>query len=129
MKTFEIFFSDLNEKAQKRLLDFVGETDPKEMNWDADLVPLSSFDFEEEAETSAPTKETIKETTEFTLDDIFRALYIVSDIAPVFIEKEYLEEALPNSDNPIEALAWIIGNCYKETGYIHFNEEPPIVGG
>jgi hypothetical protein len=48
MKTFEIFFSDLNKVAQKRLLEFVGESDPKEMNWDIDLVPLASFDFEEE---------------------------------------------------------------------------------
>lgn len=48
MKTFEIFFSDLNENAQKELLEFVGEDDPKEMNWDVDLVPLASFDFEED---------------------------------------------------------------------------------
>lgn len=48
MKTFEIFFNDLNEEAKKRLLEFVGETDPKEMNWDIDLVPLASFDFEED---------------------------------------------------------------------------------
>lgn len=73
-------------------------------------------------------KETIKENTSFTLDEIFEALHIVSDIAPVFIEKEYLEEALPNSETPVEALAWIIGNCYRETGYIHFDEEP-IIGG
>lgn len=50
MKTFEIFFNDLNEKAQKNLLEFIGETDPKDANLDMDIVPLASFDFEEETD-------------------------------------------------------------------------------
>ena len=40
---FEIFFSDLNEDAQKRLLEAVGEDDPKEMNWDIDMCPIAMY--------------------------------------------------------------------------------------
>lgn len=40
---FEIFFSDLNEDAQKRLLKAVGENDPKEMNWDIDMCPIAMY--------------------------------------------------------------------------------------
>ena len=48
MKTFEIYFSDLNEDAQRRLLDAVGADSASDMNWDMDIIPISSFDFEEE---------------------------------------------------------------------------------
>ena len=41
---FEIYFSDLNEKAQKELLEFVGESDPKEMNWDLDILPIAIYE-------------------------------------------------------------------------------------
>lgn len=41
MKEFELFFSDLNEDAQKRLLDYAGVSDPKEMNWDMDVFPIA----------------------------------------------------------------------------------------
>lgn len=47
MHTFEIFFSDLNEEAQKRLMEVVGITDPKEMNWDMDILPIATMDVEE----------------------------------------------------------------------------------
>ena len=40
---FEIYFSDLNEEAQKRLLEAVGVTDPAEMNWDIDILPLADY--------------------------------------------------------------------------------------
>lgn len=40
---FEIFFSDLNDDAQKRLLEAIGETDPKEMNWDIDMCPIALY--------------------------------------------------------------------------------------
>lgn len=50
MKTFEIYFSDLNEDAQKRLLEAVGVEEAKEMNWDADICPIAAYDFEEETE-------------------------------------------------------------------------------
>ncbi len=48
MDSFEIFFSDLNEDAQKRLLDFVGAESAKDMNWDMDILPIATFDVERE---------------------------------------------------------------------------------
>ena len=47
-KEFEIYFSDLNEDAQKRILDFVGAKSPKEMNWDIDMCPIATYDYEAE---------------------------------------------------------------------------------
>lgn len=47
MKTFEIYFSDLNENAQNRLLEAVGADTPKDMNWDMDICPIAMYDFEE----------------------------------------------------------------------------------
>ena len=47
---FEIYFSDLNEDAQKRLLEFVGEEEPEDMNWDADICPIAIFSYSEEDE-------------------------------------------------------------------------------
>jgi len=47
MKTFEIYFSDLNDEAKNRLCEAVGIKDPKEMNWDMDILPIASYDFEE----------------------------------------------------------------------------------
>ena len=47
MNTFEIYFSDLNEDAQKRLMEAVGITSPSEMNWDIDMCPIAMYDFEE----------------------------------------------------------------------------------
>ncbi len=44
--SFVIFFSDLNEDAQKRLLDFVGAESAKDMNWDMDILPIAAFDVE-----------------------------------------------------------------------------------
>ena len=49
MGTFEIYFSDLNEDAQKRLLEAVGAKDASDMNWDMDICPIAMYDFEEEA--------------------------------------------------------------------------------
>lgn len=40
MAEFNIYFSDLNEVAQKQLLDFYGFTDPSEGNWDSDIIPI-----------------------------------------------------------------------------------------
>lgn len=40
---FEIFFSDLNEDAQKRLLEAVGAKDPAEMKWDLDICPIGLY--------------------------------------------------------------------------------------
>lgn len=43
MEDFDIYFSDLNGEAQKRLMDAVGILDPREMNWDLDILPLASI--------------------------------------------------------------------------------------
>lgn len=43
MEDFAIFFSDLNEEAQERLMKAIDITDPKEMNWDMDIVPLAYY--------------------------------------------------------------------------------------
>ncbi len=54
MKTFTIYFHDLNEEAQKELLEFVGEADPSEMNWSnnkyADIFPIAFYDIEEDGD-------------------------------------------------------------------------------
>ena len=47
MKTFEIYFSDLNEDAKKRLLDAAGAESAADMNLDMDTIPIAWFDFEE----------------------------------------------------------------------------------
>jgi len=48
MKTFEIYFSDLNDDAQKRILEMVGVDTPADMNWDMDIIPIAFVDFEVE---------------------------------------------------------------------------------
>ena len=40
MKEYEIYFSDLNEDAQKELLEMAGITDPGDMNWD--ILPIAT---------------------------------------------------------------------------------------
>lgn len=50
MEGFEIYFSDLNPDAQKRLLKYVGATDPKEMNWGMDILPISYYVYTEDDE-------------------------------------------------------------------------------
>lgn len=49
MNTFEIYFNDLNEDAQKRLLNAVGAETPADMNWDIDMCPIAMYDFENES--------------------------------------------------------------------------------
>ena len=46
--TYNIYFNDLNEKAQKELLEIVGAENASDMNWDIDIVPLAMVDFEVE---------------------------------------------------------------------------------
>ena len=46
MKTFDIYFSDLNIATQKRLMDAVGISSPSEANWDIDMCPLAIYEFE-----------------------------------------------------------------------------------
>jgi len=40
---FPIYFSDLNKDAQSRILKATGVDDPKEMNWDMDILPLAYY--------------------------------------------------------------------------------------
>ncbi len=47
MATLPIYFSDLNEEAQKRVLSAQGLTTPAEGNYDLDIIPLFELDFEE----------------------------------------------------------------------------------
>lgn len=46
MESFGIYFSDLNEDAQKSLLDFVGVESAADMNWDMDILPIATIDIE-----------------------------------------------------------------------------------
>ena len=50
MVTVEIYFNDLRAEKQKELLEAVGVSDPKEMNWDMDIIPVATVDFDEESE-------------------------------------------------------------------------------
>ena len=49
-KKVEIFFSDLNEKGQKKILDACGYSDPSEGNYDIDMCPLTILEFEEDSD-------------------------------------------------------------------------------
>lgn len=53
MLTFEIYFSDLKEDAQKQLLDLLGYESPEDANWNSEfkyrnITPLAILEFEEE---------------------------------------------------------------------------------
>lgn len=56
MKTFDIYFSDLNIDAQKRLMDAVGISSPSEENWDIDMCPIAIYEFESSDKDSRDTK-------------------------------------------------------------------------
>ena len=47
MLEFEIYFSDLKEETQKRLLAELGIGSASEMNWDMDIVPVATVMIEE----------------------------------------------------------------------------------
>ena len=48
MKTIDIYFSDLTQEKQVEMLKAVGANNPSEMNWDMDILPIATFDFEED---------------------------------------------------------------------------------
>ena len=48
-REFNIYFSDLNENAQKRLLEAVGINEASDMNWDMDICPIATYCFNKEA--------------------------------------------------------------------------------
>lgn len=43
MDEFPIYFSDLKPATQRELMDAVGIEDPKEMNWDMDILPIAFY--------------------------------------------------------------------------------------
>ena len=43
MDNFNIYFRDLNEETQQRLMEAIGIQDPREMNWDIDMLPLAVY--------------------------------------------------------------------------------------
>lgn len=45
MKSVEIYFTDLTEEAQKKVLEAAGISDPKEANWDIPTFPIAIIDF------------------------------------------------------------------------------------
>ena len=47
MKEFYIYFDDLKEEVQGELLEFAGVSDPGEMNWDVDTIPIAIIEPEE----------------------------------------------------------------------------------
>ena len=48
LKSFDIFFSSLGAEAQRELLELVGADSPKDMNWDLDIIPLATLEFEDD---------------------------------------------------------------------------------
>ena len=46
MVEFAIYFSDLNEDAQQRLMEAVKIKHPCEMNWDIDMAPIAVYCFD-----------------------------------------------------------------------------------
>ena len=45
---FEIYFEDLNEDAQQRLLEELSISDPSEMNWDVFPICVYSTELDED---------------------------------------------------------------------------------
>lgn len=45
-ESFDIYFSDLSDDAKTRLLKAVGASSAEEMNWDMDIIPLVSYEYE-----------------------------------------------------------------------------------
>lgn len=50
MKTMDIYFSDLNEKAQQAVLDFFVLQSAKDGNYDIDIIPLFTLEAADDGE-------------------------------------------------------------------------------
>jgi hypothetical protein len=50
VEQFEIYYSDLNEDAQERFLDYMGFDDPSEGNYDSDILPIAIVDIDREGD-------------------------------------------------------------------------------
>lgn len=48
MKTTFIYFSDLNEKGQKKILEVTGAKNAEDLNMDLDIIPLFIYEVEED---------------------------------------------------------------------------------
>ena len=51
---FNIYFNDLNEDAQERLLKAVGAKTASDMNWDMNILPIATYCFSIEGENNEP---------------------------------------------------------------------------
>ena len=47
-KQVELYFSDLNEKGQRKILEALSYSDPKDGNYDMDICPIAILEFEME---------------------------------------------------------------------------------
>lgn len=47
MPTLEIYYSDLVPEAQARALEAAGIRDPKEANWDMDIIPVAIVELDD----------------------------------------------------------------------------------
>lgn len=74
MKTVELFFDDLTEEAQQRVLEAAGMSSPAEGNWD--VMPLADIDFEEEEpEKLCPKCQTVMQDTVSRIDGKLKEVY------------------------------------------------------
>lgn len=46
IRSADIYFSDLNEKGRAKVLWAAKVDDPKEMNWDMDILPITVFEIQ-----------------------------------------------------------------------------------
>lgn len=53
-REFEIYFSDLGVEAQQRLMEAVGIKDPREMNWDLDILPIALYPIDDDDDFDSP---------------------------------------------------------------------------
>ncbi len=87
MSDFEIFFSDLNEDAQKRLMAAVGITDPADMNWDGDFFPIAFYPIGENVELNIPEKDDVDVNRLAELmGEEYERIYDAHDDAPGYRE-------------------------------------------
>lgn len=52
MKTFEIYFSDLNDDAQKRILEMVGVDSAADMNLDMNIILITIVNLKDDIDVT-----------------------------------------------------------------------------
>lgn len=70
MYEFEIYFSDLNEEAQKDLLDKAGIKDPEDANWD--IFPIATIQMDSRLQDEA--EEIMQDYLDGNEEDMIRQL-------------------------------------------------------